>query len=127
MKVNPNGIRGVDDESASIERWDNHELHERLARPRDTKEEAEKDMMGFLDGLKELREKHRIPEVMVMVAVNHREGQKVASRCRSLALGAPELRPKLGAMAYRMYTMPLIKEASELLEMARGAGLDEEG
>lgn len=98
----------------------NPELYAKLSRPYASKEEADHSLKGFLLAVKKLREEYNIPEVLLIGACffDPEEGEKETVTIRAVVFGSPEFRAQMGAMAFNTYTLPEIKRADQLRNMA---------
>lgn len=99
----------------------NPELYERLSKPFDSKKDADGVLAAFLSEVKKLRETYLIPEVVIIAAAffEPAEGEQTTA-CVALALGSPEYRAQLGALAFQQYTAPEIERGERLRKMAEG-------
>jgi hypothetical protein len=97
----------------------NPELYEKLAKPRASKEEADRSLKSFFVEVKKLRELYGIPELLILAGVHHEvTGKKSESAFQTVCFGSPEVRPYMGAIAYNMYTKPAIDAAEQLAHIA---------
>lgn len=99
----------------------NPELYKRLSQPYATEELAKTALNKFLQGVRKLREECGVPEIMVLASayINpEKEGDRLLSNVNALVMGSSEVWPELAAMAFSMYTAPILKAAEEVNEMA---------
>ena len=94
------------------------ELYARMSKPYESKEAADAALKRFMLGVKALREECGIAEVMMLVANHITAETKNTVSCQALALGSPDFRAELGAMAFQMYTAPALERAERLRKMA---------
>ncbi len=81
-------------------------------------EAAEQAALAFYAEVSVLREKHRIPEALIVVGMyvsGQAESQLTVDAC---SFGDPHVAPILAAVAWREYTAPTVKRAEELKKIA---------
>jgi len=102
----------------------NPELYARVSKPYPTAVQANEQLNKFLHGVKALREELGIAEVLVLGAVHFvpDTGLKETMSVKALALGSPDARAQLGALAFQQYTAPEIERAEELRRLATEGG-----
>ena len=97
----------------------NPERYADLSKPVDS-DVALASMKAFFSDVARLREKHRIAEVITVCGV-HCHGEKEGSKyiaTMTLAMGDSTVAAELGAVAYSMYTAPLVESAMNLVDLA---------
>lgn len=88
----------------------NEERYKKASEPHHDKESAEHALHLFYQDLGLLREKHKIPEVVIVSATYYGD-KKLKTACMASAFGNSATWPELAAAAYRMYVLPIIERA----------------
>lgn len=97
----------------------NPELYKRLSLPYATAVASDNALNDFLVGVQELREKCGIAEVLVVAAVYVDSPDKATNTAaKALAMGHPDMRAQLGALAFQQYTAPVLERADSLRKLA---------
>lgn len=97
----------------------NPELYKRLSAPYATAVASDNALNDFLLGVQELREKCGIAEVLVVAAVYVESPDKATNTAaKALAMGHPDMRAQLGALAFQQYTAPVLERADALRKLA---------
>lgn len=102
------------------------DLYASMSKPYESKEAADAAIERFMVGVKKLREECRIAEVVMLVANHVVIDDKQTMSCQALALGNPDFRAELGAMAFQTYTAPALERAKRLRAMAAAPPEEEE-
>lgn len=98
----------------------NPELYARLSKPYLNRGEADHSLNAFLLGVQKLREECGIAEALVIAGTYFDGDEKETVSVKALAMGSPEMRAQLGALAYQQYTLPEIERAERLAQIASG-------
>jgi len=93
----------------------NPERYKIASEPHESADAAEAALDAFFTALGELREKHHVPEVVIVAAAYHGDRMPVA---KSAAFGDSRLHPELAAAAHRLYVQPILDHAESLRESA---------
>jgi hypothetical protein len=81
--------------------------------------DAEEAARAFYADVSSLREKHKIPEVIIVVGMNVTSLQSDTSMAVDVcSFGDPRVAPVLGFVAYREFAAPTIKQAERLKKLA---------
>ena len=97
----------------------NQKRYEIASRPHATMGDAEEAARAFYADVSALREKHKIPEVIIVVGMNVANLESDTSMTVNVcSFGNPRAAPVLGSIAYREFTAPTIKRASRLKKLA---------
>lgn len=92
------------------ERIIDEDLYRRMAEPYESAEAAAAALEAFRDGVRKLREEHRIPETVCVAAVYTRDGM-LPMACSN---GSSAVAPLLVAALYRGYRKQHISEFDRL-------------
>lgn len=96
-----------------------HDLYKRMSAPYDTAEEAHKAMHDFCAEVRVLREKHRIPEVAMIVGVHC--GSELLAMAQTL--GNARRAPELAAALLRQTSLTMAEQhEQEAADWRKAAG-----
>ena len=108
-------------ENDDAESGPNPELYAKLSQPYPDRAAAEHILTGFLMAVKKLREEHGVPELIVLAGAHFTPEPQASGTVAisAAAFGDPGFQAKLGALAYNMYTSPVIDQAEQLRNLAK--------
>lgn len=92
----------------------NEERYNKCAQPHADANAANSAIEAFFAELGALREKHGVPEVLVVAAAYHGTEEERKAACTSIMFGRYELAPDLAAAAHGFYVRPILDRAEEL-------------
>lgn len=112
-----------DEEAAHLEAklgGSDPELYARLSAQFSSRRVAGDAIDQFLLGVKELRERCGVPEVVVVCGAFYApsEGRRDSFNAKALRIGSSAVGAQLAALAFQEYAAPLIQEAEELKALA---------
>jgi hypothetical protein len=92
----------------------NEERYKIASEPHADEDVAAHALHAFFHELGALREKHKIPEVVIVAAAYHGEGDYKQTVAQAAAFGNERTFPDLAAAAYRIYVLPILERAEDL-------------
>lgn len=94
----------------------NEERYKKASEPHADEEAAAHALRMFFHDLGELREKHKIPEVVIVAAAYHGTNDDKLTVAQAASFGNAMCFPDLAAAAYRIYVKPILDRAASLDE-----------
>lgn len=96
----------------------NPKRYEIASRPHSSESEATNALGQYLAEVSRLREKYRIPEVVIVAATRYINADKQETVCQAASFGNQRFAPELAACAFGTYVTPILERARNLESIA---------
>ena len=100
----------------------NQDRYAIASRPHACESDAGDALNAFFTEVSKLREKHQVPEVVIVAVAYHINADEKEPVTHSAAFGDKRLSAALAAAAYGTYTASVIEQAKYLESLAAGSG-----